>query len=297
MRVGASALQLEKRSRLLTAIRQFFLSGGFTEVETPVRLIAPALEMHIDAIPSGHLFLRTSPELHMKRLLAEGIAPIYQMGPCFRADEHGDWHRTEFTLLEWYRLHADYKDILTDTENLIRSVALELGSAKVDVQEPWVRMTVSQAYRRFAGWDPVGDFEPDRFDGDMVNKIEPALPPDRVVVLMDYPAEVAALARRSPSDPRIAERWELYMGGLEIANAFSELTDAREQRLRFEQCALQRARHGADVYPMDKAFLACLEAGLPDCAGIALGVDRLLMALTGVRSIEEVQAFGNEGKG
>lgn len=291
---------LRLRSCLLAAIRGFFLDQGFIEVETPVRLPAPALERYINAIPSDDWYLRTSPELHMKRLLADGVSPIFQMGPCFRAGEHGMHHRTEFTMLEWYRSHADYLDILTDTEALIRHVATTLCETEslptraVDVEATWERMTVSNAFQQYAGWDPVAAFDADRFDLDLVNRVEPALPRDRGVILMDYPAEVAALARRSPDDPRIAERWELYLGGLEIANAFSELTDADEQHKRFETCALERAADGNDVYPLDRAFLAALEKGLPPCGGIALGVDRLLMALTGIDDIGKVTAFGSE---
>jgi lysyl-tRNA synthetase class 2 len=291
---------LRLRSQLLTAIRSFFVQQDFIEVETPVRLPAPALERYINAIPAGDWYLRTSPELHMKRLLVDGVSPIFQMGPCFRAGEHGNRHRTEFTMLEWYRLNADYRDILADTEALIRHVASSLradgnsGLNGVDVDAPWERIRVSEAFLKHAGWDPVAAFDAGRFDLDMVNLVEPSLARDRGVVLIDYPIEVAALAKRSSSNPRVAERWELYLGGLEIANAFSELTDAREQRLRFETCALERAQDGDEVYPLDRAFLAALEKGLPPCGGIALGVDRLLMALTGIDDIGKVMAFGHE---
>ncbi len=302
MRAGATVAMLARRRRLLDAIRAFFRREAFLEVETPVRIPAPALEMHIDAVPSGDRYLRTSPELHMKRLLAEGVSPIFQMGPCFRAGEQGQRHRTEFTMLEWYRTNADYMDILADADALIRQVAREWCQdapglvPAVDVERPWERMTVSEAYRRYAGWDPVVDFHADRFDLDMVNIVEPSLPPDRAVVLVDYPVAVAALARPCPSDPRVAERWELYLGGLEIANAFSELTDAAEQRRRFEACALARAAAGAEVYPLDRAFLDALDRGLPPCGGVALGVDRLLMALAGASTIAEVTAFGGESQ-
>lgn len=291
---------LHRRSRLLFAFRDFFRARGFCEVETPARIPAPALEMFIDAIPSGDLYLRTSPELHMKRLLAEGISPVFQIGPCFRAGECGQRHRAEFTMLEWYRTGADYMDILADTEALVRHAANAMReqepgfSPAVDVETPWQRITVSDAYRAYAGWDPLDGFSADRFDLDMVNLVEPALPRNRAVVLADYPADVAALARRSARDPRAAERWELYLGGLEIANAFSELTEPDEQRRRFEACAQERAAAGAEVYPLDRAFLDTLERGLPPCGGVALGVDRLLMALTGTASIADVIAFGGE---
>lgn len=290
---------LRWRSRLLYAIRDFFRAADFIEIETPVRILAPALEMYIDAIPSGDQYLRTSPELHMKRLLVAGVSPVFQMGPCFRSGEHGTRHRPEFTMLEWYRAGADYMDILADTEALVRHASEDLESsgahAAVDVHAPWVRLPVAEAYRRFAGWDPVERFDADRFDLDMVNLVEPALPRDRAVVLLDYPAEVAALARRRSDNPQVAERWELYLGGLEIANAFGELTDPDEQRRRFEACAMERAAAGAEVYPLDRAFLDALDRGLPPCGGIAVGVDRLLMALTNTSDIGDVMAFGWEG--
>lgn len=301
MRIGARRETLQLRSLLLNTIRGFFLQRDFIEVETPVRLPAPALERYINAIPSEDWYLRTSPELHMKRLLADGVAPIFQMGPCFRHGEQGTRHRPEFTMLEWYRTEADALDILADTEALIRHVAGVIGAEQVsartkglDVEQPWLRLPVAEAFRQYAGWDPTTAFDQDRFDLDLVNLVEPALPMDRPVVLIDYPAEVAALARRKPDHPQLAERWELYLGGLEIANAFSELTDPTEQRERFETCALERAADGNDVYPIDRAFLAALDQGLPPCGGIALGVDRLMMALIGTDNIGDVLAFSNE---
>ena len=297
MRRGATLEMLRLRGLALGSIRDFFRARGFVEVETPVRIPAPALELHVDAIPSGGRFLRTSPELHMKRLLAEGLSPVFQMGSCFRAGEQGERHRPEFTMLEWYRLDAGYLDILADAQALVRQVARELRThdggipASPDVDAPWMRLTVEEAYLRHAGWNPVETSDPDRFDLDMVNLVEPALPRDRAVVLMDYPMEAAALARRATRDPRTAERWELYLGGLEIANAFGELTDPVEQRCRFADCAARRAGMGAEVYPLDEDFIEALEQGLAPCGGIALGVDRLLMALTGADDIAKVIPF------
>ena len=293
---------LKLRSDVLQAVRRFFLTRDFVEVDTPVRLPAPALEAFIDAVPSGDWFLRTSPELHMKRLLVAGTPRIFQMGPCFRQGERGALHSPEFTMLEWYRTEADYITILKDTEALVRAVTREvLGSSKltfagtvVDIDLPWERIAVSAAFRRYAGWDPLDGFDGDRFDLDMVNKVEPALPRDRGVVLIDYPAEVAALARRSAADPRVAERWELYLGGVELANAFSELTDAGEQRRRFEACAAERAAMGREVYPVDRPFLAALEAGLPPSGGIALGLDRFVMLLANASDIRSVIPFAGE---
>jgi len=295
---------LVTRSRVLQAIRRFFNERSFLAVETPVRIPAPALELNIDAEPAGGWFLRTSPELHMKRLLAAGYGRIFQMGPCFRMGERGQRHHPEYTMLEWYRTGVGSDDILADTRELIRAVVSDVtgGAAgfryqgrDIRVDRDWAVLTVEEAYQRWAGWNPVTEFDPDRFDLDMVNRIEPALPRDRPVVLTDYPAPVAALARRRPERPEVAERWELYLGGLELANAYGELTDAAEQRARFEDCAVERAGLGKAVYPLDEPFLAAMEAGLPPCGGIALGVDRLAMLLADATDIRAVRPFGDDG--
>lgn len=290
---------LEIRSRVLQSIRRFFVDHGFIEVETPVRLPAPALELHIDAEPAGDWFLRTSPELHMKRLLAEGMGNLFQIGPCFRRGERGARHNPEFTMLEWYRANADYRHILADMKGLIAAVFAEVagsyrvgyGGHDIEVMPMWECVSVRDAFLQHAGWDVLAVFDPDRFDLDLVNKVEPALPHDRPVVLMDYPIQQAALARPKAADPRVAERWELYIGGLEIANAFSELTDAAEQRRRFVACAEERRAAGQPVYPLDEEFLKALERGLPPCAGVALGVDRLVMLVAGADEIGDVRSF------
>ncbi len=289
---------LAVRSHALDAIRGFFRAGAFIEVETPVRIPAPALELHIDAPSAGpDAWLRTSPELHMKRLLAAGCERIFQLGPCFRAGERGRRHNPEFTMLEWYRAGAGYRDILADCEGLVRHVAAAvIGSTRlvyrgvaIDLAAPWMRLTVREAFRRHAGWDPVAAYDPDRFDLDLVNLVEPALPRDRPCVLLDYPAPAAALARLKPDDPAVAERWEVYLGGLELANAYGELVDAPAQRVRFEACAEARRRLGKEVYPLDEPFLRALESGLPPCGGIALGVDRLVMLLCDTDDIADVR--------
>ncbi len=291
---------LELRAATLRAIRQFFCERAFLEVDTPLRVPAPALELYIDAIPAGGEYLRTSPELQMKRLLAAGYPRLFQIGPCFRQDERGDRHHPEFSMLEWYRAQADYMTVLADAKALIAAVAQAVlgrsclnwpGRPPLELLPVWDVLTVSQAFKNFAGWDPVAAFDPERFDLDLVNKVEPNLSLERPVVLMDYPAAAAALARRRPSDPRLAERWELYIGGLELANACSELTDPKEQRARFAAAAAARAARGAPVYPSDEKFLAALDAGLPPSAGVALGIDRLIMLLTGATSLDAVLPF------
>jgi lysyl-tRNA synthetase class 2 len=290
---------LALRSLALAAIRRFFEKRGFVEVETPVLVPTPALELHIDAQPAGSGFLRTSPELHMKRLLAEGLPRIYQIGPCFRAGERGRLHNPEFTMLEWYRLDADYLGILEDMQLLIPFVCKEvLGSTRmgyrgqhIETGTLWDKWSVSSAFQRFAGWDPLIAYDADRFDLDTVCKIEPNLPADRPIVLIDYPPQAAALSRCTEGPPPHAERWELYIGGIELANAFTELTDAFEQRRRFEACAEERRHMGKPAYELDEEFLAALQRGLPPCGGVALGVDRLVMLLADATDIGEVRAF------
>ena len=272
---------LPERARVLRQIRAFFDARGFTEVETPVRIPAPAPEPHIDCPPSGDWFLRASPELQMKKLLAAGMERIYQIGPCFRAGEKGSRHNPEFTMLEWYRANADYTQIAVDAEELLGEVLRPRGSAALP------RMTVREAYLRWAGWDPVEAWDQDRFDFDMATKIEPNLPKGPLF-LMDYPAPAASLARLKADDPRVAERWELYVDGLELANAFTELVDPVEQRRRFELALEERRALGEADYPLDEEFLDAL-ARMPPSGGVALGVDRLVMLACGVSSIADVQ--------
>lgn len=271
---------LSERARVLRAIRAFFDARGFTEVETPVRIPAPAPEPHIDCPPSGNWFLRASPELQMKKLLAAGMERIYQIGPCFRAGEKGRRHSPEFTMLEWYRANADYSQIAVDAEELLVEV-LTRDHAYVQ------RITVREAYLRWAGWDPVETWDQDRFDFDMATKIEPNLPKEPLF-LTDYPAPAASLARLKSDDPRVAERWELYVDGIELANAFTELIDPVEQRRRFELAREERRALGEADYPLDEEFLDAL-ARMPPSGGVALGVDRLVMLACGASSITDVQ--------
>lgn len=281
------------------SMRRFFDARGFLEVSTPVWLPANAPEDNIDAVPASSGWLRTSPELAMKRLLAAGLPAIYQAGPCFRAGERGRIHRPEFTLLEWYRAPATSADILDDTKALLADLALALrGTLDFPWLGPpltldparWERISVSDAFLRHAGWDPARTFDPDRFDLDLVNLVEPALPHDHPVVLHSYPAPLAALARRLPDDPLRADRWELYLGGVELANAYGELTDPAEQRIRFEASNAARAARGAAEYPLDEAFLADV-GHIPTAGGIALGLDRLLMILADAPDLDAILPF------
>lgn len=294
---------LALRHRLLRAVREFFTRNGYLEVETPVRVAVPALEPFIDAEPSGGKYLRTSPELHMKRLLVAGCERIFQIGPCFRHGERGRLHAPEYTLLEWYRVGADYRDALEETRELLRFAAARAdgGAAKTGacggraaLDAPWDKRSVSEAFQTAAGWDPVAVFDGEQFDDDLLTRVEPSFARDRPTVLMDFPAQRAALARCRPGPPRVAERWELYVDGIELANAFSELTDPVEQRERFERCRRERRAAGAPDYTLDDAFLQALDRGLPDCAGVALGVDRLTMVLAGASDIAQVRPFLDE---
>jgi len=287
---------LALRDRALTAMRAWFHGRGYIEVTTPARIAAPAPEPHIDCPRAGDAWLRASPELQMKKLVAAGAERIFQIGPCFRAGERGRLHAEEFTMLEWYRRGVTARDILAETEALLRHVAREATGATVvshrgvtcDLAAPWRVVTVRDAYRQWAGWDPLADFDQDRFDEDMALKVEPALPKETPCVLYGYPRQAASLSRLSPDDPRVAERWELYLCGVEVANAFGELTDGAEQRRRFEEARRERRALGEDDYPLDEDFLRALARGdFPDCGGIAVGIDRFVMLLCGADAISD----------
>ena len=295
---------LEMRARIVATMRRFFDVRGFVEVETPVRIAAPAPEPHIDcpavvarpvADAIAHAeFLRASPELQMKKLLAAGMERIYQIGPCFREGERGRRHNPEFTMLEWYRAHADYNDVMADAEALMA----ELFAAFPERLPPHVasaaaasfrRISVRDAYLELAGWDPFAEWDADRFDFDMATKIEPGLPREPIF-LTDYPPAAASLSRIGDAPPpRHAERWELYVDRVELANAFSELVDADEQRRRFMAAREERRALGEADYPIDEDFLSVL-AAMPPSGGVALGVDRLVMLLAGADSIAAVRA-------
>lgn len=289
---------LMERGAIFTRIRAFFQEKGYLEVETPFRIPAPAPESHIDAIPSGDWFLQTSPELCMKRMLAAGYERIYQICRCWRAGERGVRHLSEFTMLEWYRAEADYFVLMEETEALVRAAAaapvISYRGLSIDIAAPWERVTVAEAFQRYGGGASMEEaLKAGTFDEIMVELIEPRLGLTRPTFIYDYPPCCAALARIRKSDPPVAERFELYIGGLEIANAFSELNDAAEQRIRFEAAAAERAFYGKASYPVAEKFLAALD-DMPDSAGIALGLDRLVMVLLDAESIDEVVAFTTE---
>lgn len=284
------------------AIRSFFADRDYLEVETPIRIPAPAPEAHIDAIESGDRFLQTSPELCMKRLLAAGIPRLFQICKCFRLGERGRLHLPEMTLLEWYRADGNYLDLMDDCEDLIHTVAGADGLDKdtlfyqgknIELAPPWPRISVNEAFEKWASISLQDALEHDRFDEIMVEEIEPNLSQTRPVFLYDYPAAQAALARLKPQDSRYAERFELYIGGLEICNAFSELTDPVEQRKRFEFERQHRRQAGKPEYPMPEKFLETL-GSMPPAAGSALGIDRLAMLFSDSKQIDDVVAFTPE---
>jgi len=310
---------LAARADALARVRKFFATDSFLEVETPLVVPSPGLELHLEAVPAGGAWLVTSPEYQMKRLLAAGFERIYQVCKCFRAGERGPHHASEFTMIEWYRAYAALDAIAADTEQLVHAVCgdfARIGERRIDVKPPWQRVRVRDAMREHAGvhvdgaesaaelaaevrragiavgegfaWDDV-------FFAAWLARVEPALAAlDRAVLVVDWPAPLAALARRRDDDANTALRFEAYVGGLELANAFDELVDPVEQRARFEADRRARAARGKPVYPIDERLLAALSEGLPPSAGIALGFDRLAMLATGAATIDRVLTFTSE---
>ena len=301
---------LKRRAKILAGIRTFFDSRGFIEVETPVRIAAPAPEVNLDCpeVPPSRIhggetsYLRASPELQMKKLLAAGMDCIYQIGPCFRDGEKGRRHNPEFTMIEWYRKNATYLDILEDTKRLYSFLSETCGDrpfvegdcgdrpfgeiGKLDGDNlVFKEITVREAYLSWAGWDPWTDWNQDRFDFDMATKIEPALKSLGLVFLMDYPPQAASLAKIRGD---VAERWEFYSDGIELANCFTELCDPVEQRRRFLESKEGRRQLGESDYPIDEEFLAVL-GDMKSAAGVALGVDRLVMKLVSADEITHVR--------
>jgi lysyl-tRNA synthetase class 2 len=321
---------LKVRAAVLRAVREYFFAQGFLEVETPARVRSPGQEIHLDAIPAGRdRYLITSPEYHMKRLVASGLPRIVQICRCFRAEEAGPLHQPEFTMVEWYRAGGAMEDLMRDCEAIVESAARAAGTwpgaevpaarrgagggEEILLDGPFARTTVRQLLREHAGIELRGDETgaemrslaaragsrvaadavwDDCFYQVFLDRIEPRLGVGRPVFVQDWPLPLAALARRKPDDPLTVERFELYAAGLELANAFGELTDAAEQRRRFEDEAAIRAARGKAVYPIDEGLLAGLER-MPPTWGIALGFDRLLMLVTGAASIREVVAFAD----
>jgi len=292
---------LHLRAKIIQSIRSFFIAQGFLEVETPLRIPANAPEEHIEPYRSADWYLQTSPEICMKRLLCRGHGKIFQISRCWRGNERGRRHIPEFSMLEWYRGHSDYRDLMNDCSELLRWIAADCGRLNgfsymgrmIEPDRKFEVITVRDAFERFAAGDMHSAVADGTFDEIMVTRIESSLPFETPVILSDYPAEMAALARLKPDDHTVAERFELYLGGLELANGFSELNDPDEQRERFRMANRKRLQVGACELPLPENFLAEL-AAMPPSAGIALGVDRLVMLFADAGRIDDVIAFTPE---
>jgi lysyl-tRNA synthetase class 2 len=323
---------LAARARILAALRAYFASQDFVEVETPCLQVSPGLEPHIMALSTelsepferarARLYLHTSPEFTMKKLLVAGVPRLYQIARVWRDGERSPIHHPEFTMLEWYRAGASYDRLMADCARLLAAAATAAGNGQLRrgarTCDPFAtprRLTVADAFFHYCQIDllatapdpqapdvgrlaaaargqglHVGDADSweDVFFRLMLERIEPHLGDGAPLLLCEYPVSMAALARPSPGDPRVAERFELYACGVELANGFGELTNAGEQRRRFEADMALKQRLYGRRYPIDEDFLAALAFGMPDSAGIALGVDRLVMLATGAETIDDV---------
>jgi lysyl-tRNA synthetase class 2 len=309
---------LRRRALLTQATRAFFASRGYLEVETPYAVTAPGEEVHLRAFateyasPGGEvtpLWLNTSPEFAMKRLLVGQSGPIFQLARVWRNEQRSHRHAPEFTMLEWYRPGAPFLSLMEETEAFLRAVlppVVAAGGISCDLAQ-FERLTVADAFARYAGADLLGtagdagalansagarlrDGEgwEDLFFRLLLERIEPNIGKQSPCFLTHWPSAQAALAVRDPADPRVALRFELFVCGMELANAFEELTDAAEQRRRFEaDRARRRALYGED-WPLDEDFLAALEHGMPRASGIAMGFDRLAMIASGASRIDQV---------
>jgi lysyl-tRNA synthetase class 2 len=324
--------RLDKRGRILAAVRSFFGDRGFVEVDTPALQVSPGLEPHLRAFATelhdphqgqaALRYLHTSPEFAMKKLLVAGMPQIWQLAHVFRDGERSATHHPEFSMLEWYRAGASYRDLMEECAALVGvcqhaagAQALSWRGHTADATGEWQRISVAEAFQAWCGLDVLATApDPKQPDTDrlaaaasaigiaphpgddwetlffriFLDRVEPHLGHPVPTILYDYPLSMAALARRHPDDPRLAERFEVYICGLELANAFGELTDAAEQRSRFLADQARKRQLYGRTYPIDEDFLDALEHGLPACAGIALGFDRLVMLAVGANDIEEV---------
>ena len=310
---------LHRRNRLTAATRAFFTARGYTEVETPYAVPSPGEDVHLAAFATERicvdgtrtrLWLHTSPEFAMKRLLVAGAGPVFQLARVWRNNEGGDRHTAEFTMLEWYRPGATMADLMDECAAFLRAVlppVVHCRGIATDLATD-ERLSVAAAFARDVGADVLataddaaalaqaagerlrdGEGWEDLFFRLILARIEPRLGRDRPSFLTHWPAAQAALARRNPADPRVAERFELFVCGMELANAFIELTDAAEQRARFAADRTRRlALYPDQDWPIDEDFLAALAHGMPPAGGVALGFDRLAMIAAGVDRISDV---------
>ncbi len=315
-RPTASREMLERRAALLARARGFFAARGVLEVDTPIVINAPVTDVHIHSarvtlegsVGRSPFFLHTSPEYAMKRLLAAGMGDIYQICHVARALERGRLHNAEFTLIEWYRLGYSLEALMSEVEALVREL---LGpplhpsalrpAQQVSYREAFLRAIALDPFTappaqlaehaRRAGFDGAAADRDELLELLMSTVVGPGLGEGALTFVYGYPATQAALARLDPDDSRAAQRFELYCDGIELANGFHELTSAREQRSRFDRDIKERRRLGLPDTSLDERLLAALEAGLPDCCGVALGFDRTLMLATGAERIDAVLPF------
>mgnify|MGYP003668035884 CR=1 FL=1 len=316
---------LEKRARLVSGIRRFFAARGYLEVETSALQTSPGMEVHVKAFETrlydvnredfAEKRLHTSPEIAMKKLLVAGLPKIFQICQVYRNAEGSTLHSPAFTMLEWYQTGLSYRGLMEETVEMIRAVADGVIHWRDQISDPfadWQFISVKEAFVQYAGVDleavledydgfaaaaqqadcPAhdGDTWDDIFFRIFLEKIEPQLGHPAPTILYDYPAGMAALSRKKPEDSRYAERFEVYICGMELANAFGELTDAAEQKNRFVHAMREKKQIYAENYPVDEDFISALEYGMPECSGIALGVDRLAMLLSGAEDIRLVRA-------
>lgn len=292
---------LRKRAVVIQAVRNWFVKNNFLEVQTPLRCPDIIPEAHINPVQSEKMYLQASPELCMKRLLAKGLDNIFQICPVFRKEERGVRHLPEFTLLEWYRKDKTYLDIIIDCEDLVQHIttksdkncSIKYQGKTIDLTPPWTRLTVTEAFEKHASVSLAAALKNNTFDDVLSFEVEPFLGNSKPVFLLDYPAELASLARLMPGSRTIAQRFELYIAGLEIANAFTELTDPVEQKRRFNIENNLRLASGHPALPLPENFLADLDS-IDDAAGIALGIDRLVMLFCDAPTIDDVVAFTPE---
>lgn len=315
-RPSASIEALKQRALVLQKIRQFFEARDVLEVDTPALSHAAVTDEHLHSFSTQFkhpfapkactLYLQTSPEFAMKRLLSAGSGAIYQICKSFRNEESGRVHNPEFTMLEWYRPGFDHQQLMSEIDELMQTV---LGCEKAQ------RITYQKSFQQHLNCDPLtatlaqikdlarqhgySELAANENNKDTLlmllfsQHVEPHIGQDRPCFVVDFPASQAALAKISPTNPLVAERFELYFQGMELANGFHELRDGPEQLRRFHEDNAKRHNNGLDIMPIDENFIAAINFGLPDCAGVALGVDRLIMLALGCASIEQVIAFEN----
>ncbi len=301
--------KLQNRALIINEIRSFFLGRGFLEIDTPELVKYPGQEPYLDLFKTqflgcyegkkieDDLYLISSPEYALKKYLVGGFEKIFQIGKAFRNKESfSERHNPEFTLLEWYRAYASYLDIMDDTEELVKYLfkifnrgneVLKYHGKEINMIVKWDRISVTDVFKKYAGVQmPENDQE--KFFEIFLNQIEPQLGMEKPVIIFDYPISMAALSKTSEANPKFAERFEVYISGMELCNAFSELNDPIEQQKRLEEEKILRQKIGKDTYDIDPKFIAALQIGMPPAGGNALGVDRLIMLLLGENNIENI---------